>query len=96
MKNAFYFMLKALFVIKILKCLSSVFDHVGKPLDKKANINFKIYDIKDLEKNNCNTHIAQYFKKCEGNLTMKFNQLVENNMRNYVYQRIMQKMRRGE
>ena len=50
MKNAFYFMLKALFVIKILKCLFSVFDHVGKPLDKKANINFKIYDIKDLEK----------------------------------------------
>ena len=51
---------------------------------------------KTWKKNNYNTHIAQYLKKCEGNLTMKFNQLVENNMENYVYQRIKKKMRHGE
>ena len=32
-KNAFYFTLKALFVVKIFKFLSWVFDHVEKRLD---------------------------------------------------------------
>ena len=39
---AFYFMLKALFVFKIFRFFSHFFDHVGKPLDKKAKVNFKI------------------------------------------------------
>ena len=30
MKNVFYFMLKALFVLKIFKFLSGLFGHVGK------------------------------------------------------------------
>ena len=30
MKNAFYFILKALFVLKIFKFLSRLFSHVGK------------------------------------------------------------------
>ena len=30
MKNAFYFILKALFIRKIFKCLSRLFGHVGK------------------------------------------------------------------
>ena len=33
MKNAFYFTSKALFVLKILKLLSYLFDHVSKRLD---------------------------------------------------------------
>ena len=33
MKNAFYFTLKALFVLKIIKFLSWIFAHVGKGLD---------------------------------------------------------------
>ena len=33
MKNAFYFNLKALFVLKMIKFLSSIFDHVGKRLN---------------------------------------------------------------
>ena len=73
-----------------------VFDHVGKPLDQKAKINFKIYDVKDWKKNNYNAHIAQHLKKWKDNLTMKFDQLVENNVRNYVYQKVMQKMRQGD
>ena len=48
MKNAFYFfyfLLKALFVLKIFQVLSSLFGYVEKRLDKKANVNFKIHDI---------------------------------------------------
>ena len=33
MKNAFYFTLKALFVLKVFKFLSCLFDHVGKRVD---------------------------------------------------------------
>ena len=62
MKNAFYFTLKALFVLKIFKFLSSIFGHVEKPLDQKVKVNFKIYDITTWLTNNYNTHIAQCLK----------------------------------
>ena len=42
MKNALYFMLKALFILKIFTIFSWLFDHVGKRFDKKANVDFKI------------------------------------------------------
>ena len=45
MKSAFYFTSKALFVLKIFKFLSWLFDHVGKWLDKKDMVNFKFYDV---------------------------------------------------
>ena len=63
MKNGFYSMLKALFVIKILKLLYWLVGHTGKPLDKKAKVNFKIYDVKDWQTNKSNTYIAHYLKK---------------------------------
>ena len=47
MKNAFYFMLKALFVLEVFTFLSWLFGYVEKRLDEKAMINFKIYDITD-------------------------------------------------
>ena len=37
--------------------------HVVKMSDKKAEINFKIYDVKDWIATNYNIHIAQYRKK---------------------------------
>ena len=40
MKNAFYFMPKALFVLKIFKFLSWLFGHLAKLLDKKDKVNF--------------------------------------------------------
>ena len=43
MKNAFYFMLQTLFVLKIF---------VGKRLDQKAKVNFKIDGITDCTANN--------------------------------------------
>ena len=63
MKNAFYFMLKVLFVLEILTFLSWLFGYVEKRVDKKAMVIFRIYDFTDWITNNCNTHIAQYFKK---------------------------------
>ena len=80
MKNAFYFILKALFVLKTFKFLSWLFRHVAKRLDKKGKVNFKFYDVTAWLTNNCNTHIAQY-PRSKGNPTMKFSQLIECYMR---------------
>ena len=55
------FMLFMLFVKRAF--CPDLFDHVGKRLDKKGKVNFKIYDATALEANNCNTHISQYLKK---------------------------------
>ena len=62
-KNAFYFMLKALFVLGIFTLLSWHFGYVEKRLDKKAIPNFKIYDVANWRANNYSTYIAQYPKK---------------------------------
>ena len=46
MKNAFYFTCKAfLFFLRDLIFYPDFFCHVGKRLDQKANVNFKIYDV---------------------------------------------------
>ena len=62
-ENAFYFMLKALFVLEIFTHLSYLFGYVEKRLDKKAMVNFKIYYVTEWTTNNYNTHITQYLKK---------------------------------
>ena len=54
--NSFNFMVKALFILKIFKFLSSVFGQVEKRLDKKGKANFKIYDIMTLLTNHCNAY----------------------------------------
>ena len=63
MKNAFYFTLKVLFVLKLFRPLSRLFGRIEKQLDQKDKINFKIYDVTAWLTNNCNTHIEQYLKK---------------------------------
>ena len=45
MKNAFYFTLTVIFVLKIFNFCPDLFGHVAKRLDKKAKVNFKIYDV---------------------------------------------------
>ena len=62
-KNAFYFLIKASFVIEIFTFLSELFGYEEKCLHKKADINFKIYYVKDRASNNYNIRIAQYLKK---------------------------------
>ena len=56
MKNAFYFILNALFVLKIFKFLSLLLGHVEKGLDLKDKVNFKIHDVTAWLINNCITH----------------------------------------
>ena len=63
MKNAFYFMLKALFVPRIFKFLSWQFGHARKRLDLKDQVNFQIFDVTTWLTNDYNTHIAQYLTK---------------------------------
>ena len=63
MKNAFYFMLKALLIFEILTFTYWLFGYVEKRLDKKAMVNFKVDDVTDWTTNDHNTHIAQYLKK---------------------------------
>ena len=55
MKNAIYFTLKALVVLKIFKILSWHFGHVGKRFDLNDKVNFKIYDVITKKINNCKT-----------------------------------------
>ena len=52
-----------LFVLKIFTFLSWFFGYVEKQLDLKDKTDFKICDATTWEANNCDTHIAQYFKK---------------------------------
>ena len=61
MKNAFYFISKALLVLKIFSRF--LFGHVAKLLDKKDKANFKFDDVTAWLTNNCNTHIVQYLEK---------------------------------
>ena len=42
---------------------SEFFALVGKRLDKKTKVNFKMYDVIDWETNNYTTHSDQYLKK---------------------------------
>ena len=62
MENALYFMLKALFILEIFTFFSWLFGYVGKWLDKKAMVNFKIYDVTHGPTNNYNTQITQYLE----------------------------------
>ena len=62
-KNAFYFTLKAIFILKIFEFLPWLFDSVEKRRDWKDKVNFKIYEVATWLKNSYTTHIAQYLKK---------------------------------
>ena len=63
MENAFYFMLKVLFVLEIYTFLSWLFSSVEKRFNEKAKVNFKIYDVANWTTNNYNTYIVGYLKK---------------------------------
>ena len=65
MKNAFYFMLKTLFVLEIFTFLSRLVSYTEKQIDKKVMVTFKIYDIADYKTNNYSTHMIVYKKTGE-------------------------------
>ena len=77
MKDAFYFMFKALSALEIFTFLPRHFVYVEKRLDKKVMVYFKIYDVTDWITDNYNTHIIQYLKNLKqlGNETWSVNKI---------------------
>ena len=69
MKNAFYFILKALFVLNIFGFCLDLLIMQKKGLDEKDKVNFKIYDVTAWLAKNYNPYFAQYLTK--DNQTMK-------------------------
>ena len=63
MRNTFYFMWKALYVLEIFTLLSQRFGYVENRFDRKVKVNFEIYDVTDWETENYNTYIVKYLKK---------------------------------
>ena len=80
MKNAFHFNLKVISTLKIFKSCADFFGHVGRRLDKRAKVSFKIYDITKLVTNNFNTNFTEYLKK-KMQSNIKFGLFIKNNMR---------------
>ena len=81
MKNAYYFTLKAIFVLKIFKFLSWGSGQVEKRLHWKDKIVFKVHDVTTWEKT-ITMYILPNISRSKGNWTMKFDQLIEYNMGN--------------
>ena len=52
-----------LFSLRYLNFCYDFFDQVGKLLDKKAKVKFRIHDVTDCTTNKYNTYIAQYLQK---------------------------------
>ena len=63
MKNIFNFILKAFFVIKIIKFLYLLIVHVEKKVDLKDKVTFIAYDVTTWLTINYNTHIVKYLTK---------------------------------
>ena len=80
MKNAFYFTLKTLFVLKIFKFLSWIFLSCRKTARLEDFSNFKFYDVRTWLTNNA-IHILANNWRSKDNQTMNFGQLIEHNMR---------------
>ena len=81
MKNAFYFTLKVLSVLKIFRFLSKRFGQVEKRLDQKDMVDFK-FMLSQPGKQTIAILILPNMSRCKGNQAMKLGQLIECNMRN--------------
>ena len=91
MKNAFSFILKALFVLKIFNFLSRLFHHIKKRPDYKDKANFKIHDVTTWLAKICNRHILANISRSKDNQAMKFGQLIEYNKINIFLQKLYRK-----
>ena len=81
MKNAFYLMLKALFVLEIFTFFSWLYGYVVKPLDKQTKVDLKIYKFTDWNTNIAIT-ILPNISISKGNQTIKLANLIKHDMRN--------------
>ena len=79
-ENAFYFMLKALYVLGVFTFLSWHLGYVEKQLDKKINSKFM---TSQTGQQIITMHIICNISRSKDNQTMKFGQLIEDNMINF-------------
>ena len=77
-EKCFMFYLKSSFCFWFISMSFLISGHVGKWLDKKAKVNFKIYD--NLDKPNT-MNILPDISRRKGNQIVKFGQLIEHNIR---------------
>ena len=90
MKNSFYFILKALFVLKIFKFLSRLFGHAKNGLVRKIRSASKsITSQPGLQ--TIAIHILPNISESKGNQAMKFGQLIEHIKRNIFLQKLCRK-----
>ena len=88
MKNHFYFMFKALFVLKIFTFLSWLFGYVEKLLVKKATVIFWKFMIAQTGKHIIITiHVSPNISRNKDNQAMKFGQLIKYSMGNIFLQK---------
>ena len=83
MKNAFHFILNALFVLKIFKFLSCLFGHVEKRLDEKKK--------SQPGQQTLAIHTLSNIFRSKSNQTMKLGQLIDNNKGNVLLQKSCRK-----
>ena len=76
MKNAFYFIWKALFVLKMFTFLCWLFRHVEKTASSERWGYFKFYDVTAWLRT-ITIHILSNVSGSKGNHTMKFGQAIE-------------------
>ena len=94
MKNAFYFMLQALFVLKTFTFLFWLFDYVEKRLDKKGKFNSN-FITSQTEQQIITIYILPNIWRTKDNQTMKFGQLIKYNVRNVFLQKLCRKWDRN-
>ena len=82
MKNAFHlFHLNPSFHFKVFKFCPDFFGHEGKRLDMKVKVSFKLM-TSETRKQIITIHMLPKISRSIANLTMKFDQLIEFNVRN--------------
>ena len=93
MKNAFYFILKALFVLKISSFCHGVLVIKKNGLIRKIRLILKFMTSQP-GLQTIAIHIFPNISQCKGNQTMKFGQLIESKKRNYFLQKVCKKWAR--
>ena len=72
---------KLFFFLRYLNFCPKSFYYAGKRFDKKAKVNLKSMTSQP-GKHIIRKHILPHISRCKVNLTMRFGQLIEYNMRN--------------
>ena len=94
MKNALYFTLKTLFVLKIFKFLSWVFGHVGKTASLGMIRLTSKFMTSQSGYQTIAIHIFPNISQNKSNQTMKLGQLIEYNTRNIFLQKLCRELGR--